>query len=277
MLKSAIRDQFTITTWLVLGASAQSLLFTFIPLKYASLPAVTYLLYNITRTTLQVSQWVPHSSFPPPIPSGFQSAVPPSSLAEPQPIVVFVLGFQSSHPLGRLGPGLKELGEYFMGITKEAEENRGTSGYLGTSGPMLTMDGETSNALVTITYWRSLEQLAVFSKQGVHAKTMKWFYDNKERYPHIGEFGPPPFRQRPSAALIAYRYHARNLQRSGRAAREYLYQVQTIRADQYILGGRQRAGREGDRQGRAEERGTRLQQHDEPYEERGEVRVRIYV
>jgi hypothetical protein len=51
------------------------------------------------------------------------------------------------------------------------------------------MDGETSNALVTITYWRSLEQLAVFSKQGVHAKAMKWFYDNKERYPHIGEFG----------------------------------------------------------------------------------------
>jgi hypothetical protein len=187
MLMVALRDQLSISTWLVLGASVQSLLFAIIPPHYAALPAVSYLLYSVTRTTLQVLRWAPSSSSPPPITGGYYSAMPPASLSEPQPIVVFVLGFQSSHPLGRLGPGLKDLGQYFMGIIKEAEDNKTTSGYLGTSGPMLTMDGTTSNALVTITYWRSLEELAAFSKQGVHAKTMRWFNENRARYPHIGK------------------------------------------------------------------------------------------
>lgn len=191
MLKAALRDQLSIPTWLVLGASLQSIICTVFPLQYAVLPATSILLYNITRTVLQVLQCLPSSPSPHPITGGWYSAMPPASLSDPQPIVVFILGFQSSHPLGRLGPGLKELGQYFMGITKEAELDKSTSGYLGSSGAMLTMDGATSNAIVSITYWRSLEELAKFSKQGVHAKAMRWFTENSARYPHIGEPHPP--------------------------------------------------------------------------------------
>jgi len=126
-------------------------------------------------------------SSPSPI-MGRYSAMPPQSLAdgEPQSMVVFILGFDSHHPLGKLGPGLQEFGQLFTDIIKEAEDTRETSGYLGTSGPMLTMDGVTNNALVTITYWRSYEQLEAFNKQGAHLRSIQWWNENTKRYPHIG-------------------------------------------------------------------------------------------
>ena len=116
--------------------------------------------------------------------------MPPLSLAEgePQSMVVFILGFDSHHPLGKLGPGLREFGQLFTDIIEEAEANRSTSGYLGSSGPMLTMDGVNQNALVTITYWRSYEELDAFNKQGAHLKSIQWWNANTKRYPHIGEF-----------------------------------------------------------------------------------------
>jgi hypothetical protein len=119
---------------------------------------------------------------------GRYSAMPPQSLAEgePQSMVVFMLGFDSHHPLGKFGPGMKEFGQLFTDIIKEAEENRSTSGYLGTSGPLLTMDGNSSNALITVTYWRSYEELEAFNKQGAHLRSIQWWNENSKKYPHIG-------------------------------------------------------------------------------------------
>jgi hypothetical protein len=188
MLHVALRDQLSIPTWLILGASIQSLLLLVAPQRYIIPLAIFALLYTITRTSLQVLKWVPHKPSPAPI-IGRYSAMPPTSLAEgePQPMVVFILGFESSHPLGRLGPGLKDLGQYFRSIIKEAEDTKTTSGYLGTSGPMLTMDGDTSNALVTVTYWRSLKELEAFNKQGAHLRSIQWWNENHNKFPHIGK------------------------------------------------------------------------------------------
>jgi hypothetical protein len=188
MLHAALKDQLSIQTWLLLGASIQSLFLLFIPRQYIIAPTISILLYTLTRKALQVLKWVPYTPSPAHI-KGRYSAMPPLSLAngEPQSMVVFVLGIDSSHPLGRLGPGLKELGDYFQEIIKEGEDNRTTSGYLGTSGPMLTMDGDSSNALVLITYWRSLEELEAFNKQGSHLRAVQWFNRTREEYPHIGE------------------------------------------------------------------------------------------
>jgi hypothetical protein len=188
MLHVFLRDQLSISTWLILGASLQSLLLLVIPATYVIAPIVSALLYIITRTALQSLKWVPYKSSPSPI-MGRYSAMPPLSLAhgEPQSMVVFVLGFDSHHPLGKLGPGMKEFGQLFQDIITEAEANRETSGYLGSSGPMLTMDGDSSNALLTITYWRSFKELEAFNKQGAHLRSIQWWNANTKRYPHIGK------------------------------------------------------------------------------------------
>jgi hypothetical protein len=52
---------------------------------------------------------------------------------------------------------------------------------------MLTMDGVNHNALVTITYWRSYEELEAFNKQGAHLRSIQWWNANTKRYPHIGK------------------------------------------------------------------------------------------
>lgn len=188
MIHAFLRDSLSIPTWLILGASIQSIILLAIPQRYIIAPTIFTLVYIITRTALQSLKWVPYVSSPSPI-MGRYSAMPPLSLAEgePQSMVVFLLGFDSHHPLGKLGPGLKEFGQLFTDIIEEAEANRSTSGYLGTSGPMLTMDGVNHNALVIITYWRSYEELEAFNKQGAHLRSIQWWNANTKRYPHIGK------------------------------------------------------------------------------------------
>lgn len=189
MLHAFFRDSLSIPTWLILGASIQSLLLLVIPQRYIITPTIFTLLYIITRTILQSLKWVPYKASTSAI-MGRYSAMPPLSLAdgEPQSMVIFILGFDSHHPLGKLGPGLKEFGQLFTDIITEAEANRSTSGYLGSSGPLLTMDGVNHNALVTITYWRSYEELEAFNKQGAHLRSIQWWNENSKRYPHIGMF-----------------------------------------------------------------------------------------
>jgi hypothetical protein len=189
MIHALLRDSLSIPTWLILGASIPSILLLAIPQRYIIAPTIFILLYIITRTALQSLKWVPYKSSSSPI-MGRYSAMPPLSLAdgEPQPMVVFILGFDSHHPLGKLGPGLKEFGQLLTDIIEEAEANRSTSGYLGSSGPMLTMNGVNHNALVTITYWRSYEELEAFNKQGAHLRSIQWWNANTKRYPHIGKF-----------------------------------------------------------------------------------------
>jgi hypothetical protein len=40
---------------------------------------------------------------------------------------------------------------------------------------------------VTITYWRSYEELEAFNKQGAHLRSIQWWNANTKRYPHIGK------------------------------------------------------------------------------------------
>lgn len=188
-LVNALRDQFSTTTWLLIGASLQTACFALLPFRYAATLPLGGLAYLITRTTLQTTQWINHHPSPPLI-KGRYTARPPSSIlaTDPQPVVVFILGFQSSHPLGRLGPGAKEVGDYFQGIMKDAAAQRETTGYLGTSSPMLTMDGGSDNALITISYWSNLAKLEEYSKRGIHLKALKWWSEMSPKYPHLGTF-----------------------------------------------------------------------------------------
>lgn len=184
MLHAILRDQLSISTWLLVGAGIQTIGLAVLPVKYVAATTLGLLAFVATRTVLRVIGWIEHSPSPPVIP-GRYSPRPPSSL-DPQPMTVFILGFQSSHPLGRFAPGIKELGEYFNGIIKEAESEKSTSGYLGSSGSMLTMDGDAHNALITISYWNDLAKLEQFSKQGVHLRAIKWFNEHRVKFPHIG-------------------------------------------------------------------------------------------
>ena len=187
VLMSLIRDQFSTTTWLLIGASLQTLCFALLPFRFTAALPVGTLAYLIARTVLQSTRWIQHNPSPAIYKGRFTVSPPADYSADPQPIVVFILGFQSYHHLGRLGPGAREVGEFFGVIIKEAEANRAESGYLGGSGSMLTTDGESSNALMNITYWSDLSKLDKFSKKGVHLQTLKWWSEFSPKYPHLGK------------------------------------------------------------------------------------------
>lgn len=178
-----LRDQLPLSTWLLVGAGAQTACLAVLPFKVVVAVTFGSLAFLLTRTVLYAFRVVTFAPSPPIVP-GRMTARPPASL-DPQAIVVFILGFQSSHPLGKLAPGVKEVGEYFTGIMREATAAKGSSGFLGSTS-LSTMDGDSDNAFITLSYWSDLDKLEKFSKQGVHAKTVKWWNEASQRFPHLG-------------------------------------------------------------------------------------------
>jgi len=177
-----IRDQFSFQTWLLTGALLQSVLLHYFPPKYALAPAISYAVYTSTTYLLE-SLNILSTSTQPPSPIGRFTAHPPQD----RPVTVFLLGFQSSHPLRIMAWGTKTIGDHFNEIFAEAEGNP-ESGLLGRCGPLLDAGGEGGNAMFTISYWRSKEELVAFNKGVAHSKGMKWYYATKAKYPYLGEW-----------------------------------------------------------------------------------------
>lgn len=182
---TALRDQLSLSTWLLIGAGVQTCALAAMPAKYVGAITLGGLAFLCTRTALQTFSLVKFNPSPPITPGRF-TARPPAS-PDPQPIVVFILGFNSCHPLGKLAPGVKEVGDYFNGIMDEAKADKGSSGFLGSTS-FLTMDGAADNAFMTLSYWCELDKLEKFSKTGVHAKAMKWWNEAAKKYPYLGKW-----------------------------------------------------------------------------------------
>lgn len=179
-----IRDQLSFQTWLLIGALLQSLLVHFLRPPYSFLPAILCFAY-VSITYLLESFNILSSSTAPPVNFGRFTAQPP---APDRGVTVFLLGFQSSHPLRLTAPGTKEIGEHFGRIFDQAEKNP-ESGLLGRTGQLLDMGSEGGNGMFTISYWETEEKLKAWHNGKAHSDGMKWYYSNKAKYPYLGEFG----------------------------------------------------------------------------------------
>jgi hypothetical protein len=108
---------YTISTWLTLGATLQCILISLLPRNIALLPPILFLLYRITRGYLVATNRLPN-----PLKAGIALKrttwqIPestngsPATTASSESIVVLVLAATWSHPNGSFSPGSKQLGE----------------------------------------------------------------------------------------------------------------------------------------------------------------------
>jgi heme-degrading monooxygenase HmoA len=215
------RDQFSLQTWLLFGAASQSLLYHFLPPPYSLLPITLYTLYLTTTYTLE-SLSLLSSSTQPPSNIGRFTAHPPKD----QRIVVFLLGFQSSHPLRIMAPGTYKIGQLFDEMFAEAEGDK-ESGLLGRCGPLLDTSAEGGNGMFTISYWRSEEELKAFHRGEAHTKGMKWYYANRGKYPHLGEFVLPIVQSHLSTPSYTFS-HTFEYGSDTRSSRRLLANVHTL-------------------------------------------------
>lgn len=181
-----IRDQVSFQTWLLIGALLQSALVHFVRPPYSFLPAILCTAY-ITLTYLLESFGFLGKSTTPPVNYGRFTAQPPTADTG---VTVFLLGFQSSHPLRLMAPGTKTIGDHFNHIFDEAEKNPEESGLLGRCGPLLDAAGEGGNAMFTISYWKTQKHLKDWHSGEAHSNGMKWYYKSRSKYPYLGEYTP---------------------------------------------------------------------------------------
>ncbi|MCJ1401655.1 hypothetical protein MMC11_004872 [Xylographa trunciseda] len=206
---SVIRDDLRLTTWLLLGASLQSLLVLCLPTPYAVLPAVLLLSYRIIKVSCMTAGLIHDTTQDQVVKGRFTAQLCPgesfaAKQASEEEVVIFIIGARSNQsflalnfanrtlltvvttPLSRFAPGFLQAGDYFQSMWKEAEADPMTCGYLGRSSDMLATDDETGKAIITLSYWRSMAHLHAFARRPAHRAGWDWFNRMTQSHPHLG-------------------------------------------------------------------------------------------
>jgi heme-degrading monooxygenase HmoA len=85
-----------------------------------------------------------------------------------------------------LAPGFKDTSDHFMAMLKSLDNPKGREeyGFLGISS-YLGSQGETSNEVMTISYWRNTEGLHAFAESPVHREGWDWWNRTVKQHPHM--------------------------------------------------------------------------------------------
>ncbi|EER42054.1 conserved hypothetical protein [Histoplasma capsulatum H143] len=186
-----IRDNFTITTWLLVGGLIQGVVVAL--LGYLSLlPAVAVLAYRFGNNLLMALGWTKNRYLSNVLLTKFTAQMPRSdgsfgSTFAERPLVVFLIGAKSSHPLGAFDPVFLKLADYFSKMVRELRETAEESGYLGSSAWISTED-TTTNELMNVMYFRDFESLHKYAHGPLHIKGVKYWSSVVNDTPHVSIF-----------------------------------------------------------------------------------------
>lgn len=184
-----IRDQFTISTWLCIGALFQSGLFMIIG-RLALLPAVVVLLYRILDTYAMTVGFKEDIYMKDIIQNKFSAQIPDEvgqygPKPADKPITVFIIGTRSNHPLGMLAPGFKELGGYFQTMAKDLDNKADDFGFLGMTSWLNSSVRATGSELQMVCYFKNVEGLHAFAHSELHRKAWDWWNRTLKQHPHL--------------------------------------------------------------------------------------------
>lgn len=85
-----------------------------------------------------------------------------------------------------LAPGFKDTADHFTAMMKSLDnpEGREQYGFLGISS-YLGSHGQTSNEIMTVSYWRNTEGLHAFAESPVHREGWDWWNRTIKQHPHL--------------------------------------------------------------------------------------------
>lgn len=185
-----LSDHYSFTLWLLVGGSLQIILGLLLRNCYAWAPVLLLLLLRGLRTTaislgLQRNPYLEHVRFSrtaPQIPDAdghFDANIGAEN------VTVFLLGFKVNHPLGILAPHIHTINELNIRMWKELEETAPDSGYYGSS-EWTCRDPRGALEVLTISYWRSIEDVHRFAYGPVHRKTWDYWNSHHKDLSHLG-------------------------------------------------------------------------------------------
>jgi hypothetical protein len=184
-----IRDQFSITTWLSIGAILQGALFL-VAGRLAFLPALSLLIYRALDAYAVITGWKQS-----PWTAGSINKIVSAQFPDdeghygPEPankdVVVLLIGSRSNHPLGILAPGYKQMGEFFSNMVRDLEAAPEEYGFLGMTSWINASDRTTQNELMQVAYFKTVEGLHAFAQGPEHRKAMEWWFKTVKDHDHL--------------------------------------------------------------------------------------------
>lgn len=191
MCHQILRDNFSIPTWLLIGALLQGLL-AFLPYRNIALvaPVVTAISFLILRTILMTLGYLRNPYMDGVIDGRTVPVFPDEDGNYEKPadsqVCAIMLAVRSNHPIGMFAPGFKEVGDYFQGMSKELDSDPTITGYLGQSSWLSAADRGVSSEFMSIVYFNSIESLHAYAHGPLHTKAMEWWQRTAQQHKHIG-------------------------------------------------------------------------------------------
>ncbi|EON61528.1 hypothetical protein W97_00743 [Coniosporium apollinis CBS 100218] len=177
-----VRDQFHISTWLLIGASIQCLLLLLpVPDFYIRSLALLILGIKVADTALMalglkrntyMDGTMGRVTARYPFQQASDNALSDASTGN---VAVLLLGFRSNHPLGILAPGAGTITNYFTSMLDDLEANAPSNGYLGSSSYLDAGHRTTSSAVMTNFYFRSAQDVHAFAHGPAHRAGWDWW------------------------------------------------------------------------------------------------------
>jgi hypothetical protein len=187
-----LRDQFSIATWLAIGATIQATAYALLPYRniVIVLPVILFLGYKLAWTACILARLLPNPRMKDVIPYRTALVFPDEKGAQEQAadatVCAIVLGVVSNHPLGMLGPGFKEVGDRFDAMCEEMSNSASQYGFLGYSAWLSAGDNTTSNEYMSIVYFENEHYLHEYAHGPMHSKAMQWWRETEKNIPHVG-------------------------------------------------------------------------------------------
>ena len=101
-------------------------------------------------------------------------------------VCAIMLAVRSNHPLGILGDGFKDVGDYFTAMSKELDSDPTIHGYLGQSAWISAADRGVSSEFMSMIYFDSVESLHTYAHGPLHTSAMEWWARTAQKHKHIG-------------------------------------------------------------------------------------------
>ncbi|RKK07031.1 hypothetical protein BFJ65_g18198 [Fusarium oxysporum f. sp. cepae] len=187
-----LRNNFRISTWILAGACAQSLLVCLAPHAWSLAPAAVLLGWRLADTLLMVLGVSKNRYLDDNIPGKWAVHFPDSTTGEfsEEPadadVCVIILAARSNHPLGMFAPNYKTLFEFGNKNVADLEANAPENGYLGMSGWLQAGDRPTGSEAMVVGYFKDVSYLHKFAHGASHRNGWKWWNSIVKDNPHLG-------------------------------------------------------------------------------------------
>ncbi|KAL2410877.1 Monooxygenase [Exophiala dermatitidis] len=186
----ALRENFSLSTWLLLGALLQSIVVFVVPLLYATVPLILVLGARVVDAMAVTWGWKKNPMLEGALLHRVSPQIPDEDGnfhegAAEEKVVVFLLGAKANHPLGIFSPNMNTISGFLTGMISNLDDTAIENGFYGGSN-WTNQDKNGATEFLFLSYWRSTEDIHKYAYSPLHREAWDWWNKTIKQNDHIG-------------------------------------------------------------------------------------------